>query len=951
MNAGSPSRRSLLWGAGACVLLTLLSWGLGAPLAAAALLLIPGLWFGGLALFSRDRSEAGRRLLRFREATGMPAPPPEMPFEQLLEATLASAEDQVGSTRSELKDSQTRLEVERRDRSSALEGSARDLAYFRALVNHAPTLLLVIGKGGVVLEATGAAEGFFGRARGVGLDQLLPGDTLGPEASGVERLAVRPQGTTPVRVRSRTVESARGKILLVSLEDLSPLEEARRRAEDQATTSEELRHLVGLFGAGPNLAGTLASAAEGLRLLVGCDRIGVALPSANLVQIDYYPLLPPPPHARREPLPLPREGGALDHVLRSGEERSVPDWEGFSPLSDEQVLAGDGLRAHALFPLRESERIEGVLFLGFRRPGALSPEMHRLVRHLLPPLTRAIVRSRAWADAAEAAAYGRAFLESVPVPLLRLGAAGQIQGASPSAEQVLGPARKGRPIWELVPEGPEREKVRHAVGRAAEGSAVRFETFLDTTEERLEVEAYLFGVGPGASQGLALLFRDITASHRRETESQERVREVDSLSELSVLLSGSLDFDHVMERIFDRALEITGLDRAWLSLFDADAGELRVVAGRGVDREAVEALLRGTGADRFEDRVVSRRGPVVVENTLEDGRFPREAVTRSGVHSMVAVPLVLESAISGVLTVAGSRPYRYRARDVDLLGGFGRVFGQAIRNARVHWEVRRRAESFKEMAREQHGWIRALQEESHRFKAALAEREIALHVLLDGGPLSPEALLLRQAFEATSRTLLDHLAAEPPTEARAFAALPFWQELAQRIATSLERDGRSITTGPPPEALELVGDRGALLDGFVAVARLGTLDAACAPELRATTVLPEGARPALDLALVFHSRSLRGSTAELTRAAGQPLSVPHGGERFLLAGLHLSDRVAHRSGAGWSLRRGEGNEVSFVLRIPAAPAESHPEGPGLPPAPVASRERVLREGLPGPAPR
>jgi GAF domain-containing protein len=937
MNAGNPARRSLLSG-------------VGAPLLVAALFLIPALWFGALLLGRRGDPEAGRHLLRFRQAIGMPEPPAGQPFDQLFEDTLAAAEDLVGAARSELKDSQSRLEVERHDRSSALEGSARDLAYFRALVNHAPTLLLVIGKGGVVVEATGAAESFFGRARGVGIDQLLPGDPLGPEVSGAERQAVRPQGTTPVRVRSRSVESSRGKLLLVSLEDLSPLEEARRRAEDQATTSEELRHLVGLFGAGPNLAGTLASAAEGLRLLVGCDRIGVALPSANHVQIDYYPLLPPPPHARREPMPLPREGGALDQVLRSGEERSVPDWEGFSPLSDEQVLAGDGLRAHALFPLRESERIEGVLFLGFRRPGSFSPEMHRLVRHLLPPLTRAIVRSRAWADAAEAAAYGRALLDAVPVPLLRLGATGEIHGASPSAEQVLGPARKGRPIWELVPEGPERDKVRHAVARAAEGNAVRFETFLDTAEERLEVEAYLFGVGAGASQGLALLLRDITASHRRETESQERVREVDSLTELSVLLSGSLDFDHVMERVFDRALEITGLDRAWLSLFDSDAGELRVVAVRGVDREAVEALLRGTGADRFEDRVVSRRGPVVVENTLEDGRFPREAVTRSGVHSMIAVPLVFESAISGVLTVAGSRSYRYRARDVDLLGGFGRVFGQAIRNARAHWEVRRRAESFKEMAREQHGWIRALQEESHRFKAALTEREIALRVLLDGGPLSSEARELRTGFEAASRTLLGRLAAEAPTEARSFPALPFWQELGHRLAAQIGPDGRLPAIGPAPESLELTGDREALLDGLVAVARLVTLDASGAPELRAATTLPDGARPALDLALVFHSHSLRGSTAELTRAAAQPLSVPQGAERFLLAGLHLSDRVAHRSGAGWSLRRGEGNEVSFVLRIPAAP-ESRPEEPPLPPAPGASRERVLREGLPGPAPR
>lgn len=121
--------------------------------------------------------------------------------------------------------------------------------------------------------------------------------------------------------------------------------------------------------------------------------------------------------------------------------------------------------------------------------------------------------------------------------------------------------------------------------------------------------------------------------------------------------------DEVLQLVTERAWRITGSDGVALALSDGEQVLCRASAGE---------LAPGPGARLDPNSGFSgacfRTGLIVrCDDSFKDPRVDREACERMGVRSMVAVPLLTEQGVVGLLEAFSSEAYGFNDSDVRSL--------------------------------------------------------------------------------------------------------------------------------------------------------------------------------------------------------------------------------------------------------------------------------------------
>jgi PAS domain S-box-containing protein len=224
----------------------------------------------------------------------------------------------------------------------------------------------------------------------------------------------------------------------------------------------------------------------------------------------------------------------------------------------------------------------------------------------------------------------------------------------------------------------------------------------------------------GRATGILGISRDITQARR-----ERRRREL--LYEAGARLTGSLE----LEATFDAITKLVVPDFADVCVVDVrtPAGMVQrvrvAIADRAVERRLAARLARlvpGPEWDNHPVAVVLRTGepvalydvtPVMLERLAEDDA-QRQVLRDAAFKSLIAVPLVTNQQVLGVLTVAyGDSGRRYAPDDVPLLRSLADRMALAIANARlfrtVQDELAQRTEAQAELIRwgkifEHAGW-------------------------------------------------------------------------------------------------------------------------------------------------------------------------------------------------------------------------------------------------------
>jgi signal transduction histidine kinase len=180
--------------------------------------------------------------------------------------------------------------------------------------------------------------------------------------------------------------------------------------------------------------------------------------------------------------------------------------------------------------------------------------------------------------------------------------------------------------------------------------------------------------------------RDPDRAHQGDA-LHERLEKLQILYDTSSLINATMEPREVITLVLEEAVHIMGATSGSLRMVDPDQGVLRLEVAIGKGRNARSGLQMRMG-EGITGWVALHGEPLCVPDVTRDSRyFP----IRKAVRSEMAVPLIIEDRVIGVLNVDSTQPNAFTRTDLELLVALAHQSARVIHNAQLHDQVKRKA--------------------------------------------------------------------------------------------------------------------------------------------------------------------------------------------------------------------------------------------------------------------
>ncbi len=155
-----------------------------------------------------------------------------------------------------------------------------------------------------------------------------------------------------------------------------------------------------------------------------------------------------------------------------------------------------------------------------------------------------------------------------------------------------------------------------------------------------------------------------------------------TLATLAQEFSATLDLDILLDKIATTVKKLINFDAFSLLLVDEDQKLLRTRFSLRCDqRVELDNVPLGKG---ITGAAVESRETIVVEDTRSDARYIEST---SGIHSEVAVPLLVPNRVLGVMDLESERVGYFTEEHVRLLSLLAPLIANSVENARLYEDV------------------------------------------------------------------------------------------------------------------------------------------------------------------------------------------------------------------------------------------------------------------------
>ena len=283
-------------------------------------------------------------------------------------------------------------------------------------------------------------------------------------------------------------------------------------------------------------------------------------------------------------------------------------------------------------------------------------------------------------------------LQAFPDLMFRLDDNGRFLGytASPQTPLYLSPDQSsGRRIDEMLPEPIGRQLLDAVMRVRLENAPQAVDYSLPIDDHTHWYEARLF---PTRRKDIIGVVRDVTERKQAETELRAQKELLENLVAVARATSEQPALEATLENVMQVGVNLTTADRGGLFLLngagevtqalsirdEAPAAERRVIIDRLIKEGLVGWVVR------------TRHAALVTDTQLDERWLPLSSEARTG--SALAVPILSEQALLGVLILTHSKAHHFTSDHVRLMEAAADQMALAVRNARLFEGQRRMAE-------------------------------------------------------------------------------------------------------------------------------------------------------------------------------------------------------------------------------------------------------------------
>ena len=261
--------------------------------------------------------------------------------------------------------------------------------------------------------------------------------------------------------------------------------------------------------------------------------------------------------------------------------------------------------------------------------------------------------------------------------------------ANPAAQTLLGlslPQMLGQPLPVLWPAGAHLAQPEMANDR--EHSKLMVER--DGIDHYYEYRFSTIHAPNGQPHGRLLVLHDITALHRAQEALSGQKAFLQSLVMVARATSSRLDIEIVLQQTVDIATAITGSTFGNLLLLDGEQSTVR----DSLSTQVILPVKRMTNAQVVLERglagwVVREKRVAIVDDTKKDARWVHIEGQPAQSCSALAVPIIYDDHVLGVITLQHTTTYYYTDPHVELMRSAAEQMALALHNAQMYERQRR----------------------------------------------------------------------------------------------------------------------------------------------------------------------------------------------------------------------------------------------------------------------
>ncbi|MBI3581454.1 MAG: diguanylate cyclase [Nitrospinae bacterium] len=175
-----------------------------------------------------------------------------------------------------------------------------------------------------------------------------------------------------------------------------------------------------------------------------------------------------------------------------------------------------------------------------------------------------------------------------------------------------------------------------------------------------------------------LVWRVVDEREERERESGKNLRGLKRLYDIGLRLANADKSESALRLIIESGMEILGMEAGSTALFDEKKGTMKTTVSIGFRKKNLENMVWEVRQGGITSAILSNRGPTVVENVNDPHPFDTGRLKENGIGSLIAVPLVADGKIVGILYVDDFRPRKFTVDEVNHMNLLGTLAASAV---------------------------------------------------------------------------------------------------------------------------------------------------------------------------------------------------------------------------------------------------------------------------------